>query len=134
VYSGAPSCNKTRSAHGVAIYLDKHASNVWKESGSVWEAVNERIIMIRLRCKPIHVTIIAVYSPINPNGNKQTVEETDAFYLKLQQTVDKVPRGDMLLIIGDFNARVGKQKNQTSKNVIGPHAVDKINENRLLFS
>jgi exonuclease III len=67
VYSGASSCNKTRSAHGVAIYLEKQASNVWKESGSVWEAVNETIIRIRLRCKPIYVTIIAIYSPINPN-------------------------------------------------------------------
>jgi exonuclease III len=129
VYSGVSSSNKTRSAHGVAIYLDKQASIVWKESGSIWEAVNERIIMIRLRCKPIHVTIIAIYSPINSNGNKKAIEETDAFYLKLQQTVDKVPRGDMLLIMGDFNARVGKQQSQTTKNVIGPHAVDKINEN-----
>ncbi|CAF3398890.1 unnamed protein product [Rotaria socialis] len=129
VYSGASSCNKTKSAHGVAIYLDKQATNGWKDSGSVWEAVNERIIMIRLECKPIHATIIAVYSPINSNGNKQAIEEVDAFYLKLQQTVDKVPRGDMLLIMGDFNARVGKQQNQTTKNVIGPHTVDKINEN-----
>jgi len=129
VYSGAPSCDKTRSAHGVAIYLDKHAASLWKESGAKWEAVNERILMIRLSCKPIHVSIIAVYSPINPNGCKQAIEETDAFYAKLQQTVDKVPKGDMLLILGDFNARVGKQQNQTSKNVIGPHAVDKINEN-----
>jgi hypothetical protein len=129
VYSGAPSCNKTRSAHGVAIYLDKQASNVWKESGSVWEAVNERIIMVRLRCEPIYVTIIAIYSPINPNGNKQAIEETDTFYSKLQQTVDKVPRGDMIMIMGDFNARVSKQQNLTTKNVIGPYAVDKINEN-----
>ncbi|CAF3824708.1 unnamed protein product, partial [Adineta steineri] len=113
VYSGAPSSNKTRSAHGVAIYLDKHAASVWRESGAKWEAVS----------------IIAVYSPINPNGSKQATEESNAFYAKLQQTVDKVPRGDMLLILGDFNARVGKQQNLTSKNVIGPHAVDKINEN-----
>ncbi|CAF1528302.1 unnamed protein product, partial [Adineta steineri] len=38
VYSGAPSSNKTRSAHGVAIYLDKHAASVWRESGAKWEA------------------------------------------------------------------------------------------------
>ncbi|CAF4219297.1 unnamed protein product, partial [Adineta steineri] len=113
VYAGAPSSNKTRSAHGVAIYLDKHAASVWRESGTKWEAVS----------------IIAVYSPINPNGNKQATEESNAFYAKLQQTVDKVPRGDMLLILGDFHARVGKQQNLTSKNVTGPHAVDKINEN-----
>ncbi|CAF1915542.1 unnamed protein product [Rotaria magnacalcarata] len=128
VYSGASSCNKTKSAHGVAIYLDKKATNVWKDSESVWETINERI-MIRLKCKPIHITIIAVYSPINPNGSKQSIEEVDAFYLKLQQTVDKVSRGDMLLLVGDFNAWVVKQQNQTTETVIGPHVVDKINEN-----
>ena len=51
--------------------------------------------MIPLKCKPTHVPVIADYSPINLNGRKQTIEEVDAFYLKLKQTVDKVPNGNM---------------------------------------
>ena len=34
-----------------------------------------------------------------------------------------------MLIIGDLNARIGKQKHFTSENVVGPHAIDHINEN-----
>jgi len=66
IYSGLPKVNKTRSAHGVAICLNKTATNIWKVSGSEWEAVNERIIKIRMYCAPINVTYIAVYAPINP--------------------------------------------------------------------
>jgi hypothetical protein len=40
-----------------------------------------------------------------------------------------VPKGDMLLIVDDFNARVGKQDNHGPGNVIGPHTVDSTNEN-----
>ena len=50
IYSGVPSGDKTRRAHGVAICLDPIATMVWKDSGSEWEAVSERIIKIRLKC------------------------------------------------------------------------------------
>jgi len=96
----------------------------------VWEAVNERIIMVRLGCRPINISLIAVYAPINPSkGQKADMDVSDNFYINLQETVDKVPKGDMLLIVGDFNARVGKEVNQGPGNVVGPHTVDSINEN-----
>ena len=43
--------------------------------------------------------------------------------------MDKIPKGDMPLIIGDFNARVGIDQHLTSGSVFGPHAVDAINAN-----
>ena len=63
-YSGLPSVNKTRTTHGVAVCLNTEASRVWKNSGTKWEAVNERIIKIRMNCKPINVAIIAVYASL----------------------------------------------------------------------
>jgi exonuclease III len=130
IFSGVTSENKTRSAHGVAVCLNKQATRVWKDSGSVWEAVTERIIMVRLGGKPIYISLIAVYAPTNPlKGQNAAMDESDTFYINLQETVDKVPKGDMLLIVGDFNARVGKQDNQGPGNVIGQHTVDSTNEN-----
>jgi hypothetical protein len=79
IYSGAPHETKTRKAHGVAICLDQTATKVWKDSGSEWVPISERIIKIRLYCAPIHITVIAVYSPINPL-TKQTGDECDKFY------------------------------------------------------
>ena len=84
--------------------------------------------MIRLKCKPINVTVIAIYAPVNrTNGHKD--EESEAFYDSLQQVLHDTPKKDMLLIIGDFNARVHSDKGLMN-GLIGPHTVDQMNENR----
>jgi len=129
IYSGMPMENKTKQAHGVAIFLDRQATGAWKNLGSIWEAVSGRIVMVRLECKPVNVTLISIYSPVNPNGQKDATEMVDAFYTKLQSTIDNIPKDDMILIMGDFNARVGAQQHQTAHGIIGPNTVDKINEN-----
>ncbi|CAF4499732.1 unnamed protein product [Rotaria sp. Silwood2] len=85
--------------------------------------------MVRLHCAPVNVTLLAIYSPVNPNGQQMAINASDRFYADLQRAVNKTPPSDLLLIMGDFNARVGKQQHQTSGNVVGPHAVDHINEN-----
>ncbi|CAF3878194.1 unnamed protein product [Rotaria sp. Silwood2] len=85
--------------------------------------------MVRLHCAPVNVTLLAIYSPVNPNGQQMAINASDRFYADLQRAVNKTPPSDLLLIMGDFNARVGKQQHQTSDNVVGPHAVDHINEN-----
>ena len=129
IYSGLPSNNKTRNAHGVAICLDKTATKIWKDSGSEWEAVSERIVKVSLNCLPVNITVIAIYSPVNPI-NKQMADASEQFYNDLQDTIDRVSTKDMLLIMGDFNARLGGNQQQQFLNyVVGPFIVDKENEN-----
>ncbi len=70
---------------------------MWKSSGSEWEAINERIIKIRIYCAAIHVTYIAIYASVNP-WNKSMVDKCEQLYLQLQETIDKVPNGDMVII------------------------------------
>ena len=89
IYSGLPRVNKTRIAHGVAVCLNTEASGAWKNSGAEWEAVNERIIKIRMNCKPINVTIIVVCAPVNPSTTAAS-QSNDKFYSDLQDTLGKV--------------------------------------------
>ena len=89
IYSGLPRVNKTRIVHGVAVCLNTEASGAWKNSGAEWEAVNERIIKIRMNCKPINVTIIVVCAPVNPSTTAAS-QSNDKFYSDLQDTLDKV--------------------------------------------
>ena len=74
--------------------------------------------MVRLAGKPINVTVIGVYAPVNPTTQNGIVSKTEPFYMDLQTTINNVPNGDMLLIIGDFNARVGIGQHLTSGNVV----------------
>ena len=129
IYSGVPSDNKTSNAHGVVICLGQTATKVWKDSGSKWEAVSERIVKIRLKCSQINMTVIAVYFPVN-SSNKQVTDISDKFYIDLQDALNKVSSDDMIIIMGDLNARVGNmQPQETASNSIGPFTVDSTNEN-----
>ncbi|UJR37458.1 hypothetical protein I4U23_030161 [Adineta vaga] len=58
----------------------------------------------RLKCSQINITVIAVYSPINP-ANTQMADDSEKFYVDLQDTVNRISIEDMLIIVGDFNAR-----------------------------
>jgi len=57
----------------------------------------------------MHITGIAVYSPVNP-VTKQMGVVSDKFYADLQDTINNVSTNDMLIIMGDLNARVGKNQ------------------------
>lgn len=71
----------------------------------MFDPVSERILRIRLKNPtPVSCPSFAAYAPTNVPGNE---EETEAFYQSLQSVVEQVPARDMLLIMGDLNARVG---------------------------
>ena len=84
ICSGALKRDRSRAAHGAAVCLGPKASRVWKNSGSTWEAVNSRIVTVRIKCQSIPIRVIAVYAPVNPsNGLKADVEACDEFYKTL---------------------------------------------------
>ncbi|CAF5034700.1 unnamed protein product, partial [Rotaria sp. Silwood1] len=57
------------------------------------------------------------------------IDKYDQFYLQLQERTDKVPKGDMIILMRDFNACVGKQEHLIILQIVGPHAADVKNEN-----
>ena len=130
IYSGLPSQSLLNSACGAAVCLSPEATRAWKDSGTQWEAVSLRIVTVHIECRPIPITIIAVYAPINPsNGLKTDIEACDKFYKTLQAIIDKTQKNDMVVIMGDFNARVGVEQTNTTEGTLGKHAIDKQNQN-----
>ena len=77
---------------------------------------------------PRHVAVISVYAPTY----KAPVEEKEKFYSDLQDTLDTVSEHDLLLMVGDFNARVGsterEDREDTWNGVKGFHGVGRMNE------
>jgi hypothetical protein len=43
-----------------------------------------------------------------PNSDRQNYDEMESFYSKLQEAVQSTSSQDLLLVMGDFNANVGK--------------------------
>ena len=138
LHSGRPlpsGQEKAARNEGVGIALDKKATAAWKNAGEVWEAVSSRVVMARLkwagvgkrkhgRCKrdkDMYVSVICVYAPTAkaPPGIKQN------FFAELQDTLDKIPKSDILVVLGDFNARVGvlDQDSDLWRGILGRHGM-----------
>ena len=71
--------------------------------------VNERILRLRISHTPILgvIYLVSVYAPTGVS--EFSVKE--AFYAQLQIVVDSCPKGDSLIVLGDFNATTGIDRN-----------------------
>ena len=64
------------------------------------------MISCRFQGKPFSITVIQVYAPTS-NAEEAEVEW---FYEDLQDLLELTPQNDVLLIVGDWNAKVGSQE------------------------
>ena len=88
--------------NGVAIMVNKRVRN----AGRGCNLKSDRMISVRLQGKPFNITVIQVYAPTS-NAEETEVER---FYEDLQDLLELTPKKDVLLIIGDWNAKVGSQE------------------------
>ena len=93
-YSGDMSSH----VHGIGFLVNKNAKN----SVPGCPPISKRIITIHLRAAPFNITVVQAYGPTTEYDNEQ-VEE---FYSQLQDSFDKVEKKDLLIIQGDWNAKV----------------------------
>ena len=71
--------------------------------------------------------IIQVYAPTSCHDDG----EVDHFYQKLQETIDQTPKKDILVVQGDWNAKVGKDAQADWREVCGPYCNVETNERGL---
>ena len=64
------------------------------------------MISICFQGKPFNITVIQVYAPTS-NAEEAEVEQ---LYENLQDLLELTPKKDVLLFIGDWNAKVGSQE------------------------
>ena len=75
----------------------------------------------------MHLTIVSVYDPTFRSPDKLKEE----FFADLQHTLDDIDKEDVLLLVGDFNARVGSSTEGVVsqwKGVRGHHRIGGENE------
>ena len=70
------------------------------------------------------LSVIQCYAPTNDAEE----EAKDTFYLQLQKALDSVPSHDVLLVIGDLNAKVGRS-NEGREKTMRKNGCGEMNEN-----
>ena len=87
--------------------------------------VSDRIMTMTIPLtKDRNATIVSAFAPtmVNPEENKQT------FYSQLKGTLRNIPSTDKLLLIGYFNARIGRE-NDKWPSALGKYGIGKCNSN-----
>ncbi|CAF4845366.1 unnamed protein product [Pieris macdunnoughi] len=97
------------SQNGVAILIPKHQNN----SVIGYEAVSDRIMSMKLKASPVNLNLIQAYAPTS----EPLPLVLESFYQDLQATIAKIPNRELLIIMGDFNAKIGSNSAQYSKSV-----------------
>ena len=123
-WSGKPADERRESGVGFAI-----SNTTLSSLDSLPVGINDRIMKLRVPLMDKqHLTLLSVYAPTmtNPEETKNT------FYQQLKDTIRSIPRKDRLLILGDFNARVGSDHTNWP-GVIGKHGIGRVNSNGLLL-
>lgn len=85
---------------------------------------SERILSLTLSTSSGKVNILSIYAPTlcSPQETK------DQFYENLDSEIRKIPVSEHIVLLGDFNARVGSDHDSWSEN-LGHFGIGKMNEN-----
>ncbi|XP_063591304.1 uncharacterized protein LOC134768405 [Penaeus indicus] len=107
IYSGGE-----QHERGVGINADSKTS---KALLGYW-AVSDRILLARFKGSLMDISIIQTYTPTT----KSSDEGIDRFYAQLDQAYSQCKSQDIIIVMGNFNAKVG---NERVDNIVGPHGL-----------
>lgn len=95
-----------------------------------FRAVSERLCVLRIKGRFKNYSLINVHAP----HNERPEPDKDEYYEALTNAYDECPAHDVKIVLGDFNAKVGKE--EVYRPTIGKYSLhDTTNENgeRMVF-
>ncbi|KAI5693582.1 hypothetical protein M8J75_001802 [Diaphorina citri] len=114
IYSGP---QKRTGQMGTGFIINKTI----RDSSMEYNNVSDKICVIRLRGKFRNISIVSVHAPTEEKSD----EEKEIFYEELDKTVSQISNYDIKIIMGDFNAQIGRLENQAD--VAGQHTLHDYN-------
>ncbi|KAM9816523.1 uncharacterized protein ACBT44_010821 isoform 1-T2 [Syngnathus typhle] len=91
--------------------------------------ISERLMTLRLvLVNNQTATVLSAYAPTLASDE----DKKEAFYACLDDVLSKIPKEDKIIILGDFNARVGRD-HHLWKGTIGKEGIGNINSNGVLL-
>lgn len=113
-YSGV---DNNQHPNGVAVIVNKNVS----KSILGHLPISDRIMLLKINAAPIKLTIIQVYAPTSLSSD----EDLESFYIDLREAMKHTAANEMTVVLGDFNAKLGKGEDG---NVIGKFGLGNRNE------
>ena len=85
-----------------------------------YETISDRITLLRLQATPVNMLVIQVYAPCEDEKD----DKKDKFYEMLDQVIADNRKGrECLIVMGDFNGKVGENKEE---DIVGPFGLGSI--------
>src|SRR5215469_10400832 len=123
IFSGVGEAKEHRN--GVGILMNKEG----RKSLMEWSPISEKIMLARFKTKIPNLTIIQCYAPTEITEK----DKKEEFYQQLSETITTVNKRDVIIVMGDMNAKIGPN-NEGIEHVMGRHGIGNMNENGKLFS
>ena len=95
-YSGG----ERRGSRGVAFIVDKSTAKCVLG----YNPISDRIMTLRVQSRPFNVSLVQVYVPTSDASD----DEITDYYEQLASVLDTLPSNDIVIVKGDFNARIGR--------------------------
>lgn len=115
VWSGVPKDFRARS--GVSFLIKRK----WTKFIKQIEHISDRVLKIDMNIFRHQLTILGVYA-VNDNA---LVDEKNKFFQDLSEIIASIPHQNEILLIGDFNSRVGNRERE----VVGQFGEETVNDN-----
>lgn len=103
--------------HGVGILINDNL----RASVKNFVPISERVILVQMLGKPVNINIIQAYAPTTDGSE----EELEQFYQQLDQALKLTKTQEINIVLGDFNAKVGKG---AVEHVVGCYGLGQRNE------
>ena len=112
--------------HGVGFAI---RTQLAQQHNLIPTAINERIMTVRIPLtRDRFLTLVSVYAPTLTSDD----DAKASFYSQLDHTIRAVPAHDKLVVLGDFNARVGRD-HRVWEGILGQHGIGNCNANGQLL-
>ena len=111
-----PGTGKIKTKHGVLYYSGNNDPNHYNGvatlvSSSIAKSVidffpiSDRLMVLKINTSRRVMNIVQVYAPTNDKDDNM-IEE---FYAELEETMKLTKKGEITIVMGDFNAKVGAE-------------------------
>lgn len=103
--------------HGVAVAIDESINKYVNN----FVPYSERCAVLQLNGHPFNINIIQVYAPTADKSD----EDVEEFYQQIQDIMRGTKNGDINIVMGDFNSKIGRGG---FENIIGEYGLGERNE------